>query len=174
MSDKKLIADATDLKFNVVNRPFPINKFLQGVASTIAGTNAAFMLTIAWMMISDSLLQNIIRERERNIKHQMMISGSSVAAYWLGNYIADVVFQSLPALVGLLFVKIFDIDVERVWVLFALNTFANPAFVYAFSFLFAKEESGSFMIKIIYFTLGIVAPLAMSFLQIGDTTYKLS
>lgn len=44
------------LKLKITNRPFPINKFLQGIASTIAGTNAAFMLTIAWMMISDSLL----------------------------------------------------------------------------------------------------------------------
>jgi hypothetical protein len=53
----------------MTNHPFPINKLLQGVQSTISGTNAAFMLTIAWMMISDSLLQNIIKERERNIKH---------------------------------------------------------------------------------------------------------
>jgi hypothetical protein len=47
---------AGNLNLKFVDRTFPINKLLQGVQSTIAGTNAAFMLTIAWMMISDSLL----------------------------------------------------------------------------------------------------------------------
>lgn len=174
LTQKGRITKPTDLTFKVTNRPFPINKFLQGVASTIAGTNAAFMLTIAWMMISDSLLQNIIKERERNIKHQIMVSGSSVVAYWAGNYIADVVFQSIPALVGLLFVGIFEIDVPSVWVLFLLTTFANPVFLYAFSFFFKNEASASFMIKILYFSLGIIAPLAMSFLQLSASTADLA
>lgn len=158
------------MKFKIVDSPFPLNKIAQGVASTIAGTNAAFMLTIAWMMISDSLLQNIIKERDRNIKHQIMVSGCSIGAYWAGSYIADVVFQSIPAMVGLLFVGIFDIDVPDVWLIFLLTTFANPVFLYAFSFLFTNEEKASLMIKIIYFTLGIVAPLAMSFLQLSPNT----
>lgn len=42
---------------------------MQSLNKTIAGTNAAILMTIAWMMISDSLLQNIIRERQRNVKH---------------------------------------------------------------------------------------------------------
>lgn len=89
---KGKITNASDLKFNLINSPFPISRILQGVASTIAGTNAAFMMTIAWLMISDSLLQNLLKERDRNIKHQIMVSGCSIGAYWAGNYIADVVF----------------------------------------------------------------------------------
>jgi len=121
-------------------------------------------------MLSDSLLQNIIKERESNIKHQIMVSGCSIGAYWAGNYVADIIFQSIPALVGLLFVGIFDIDAPQAWVLFLLIVLANPVFLYAFSFMFAKQESGSFVIKIIYFSLGIVAPLAMSFLQLSPDT----
>ena len=49
-------------------------------------------MTIAWMMISDSLLQNIIKERQKNIKHQILVSGSGLLAYWIGNYIADILF----------------------------------------------------------------------------------
>jgi len=47
-------------------------------------------MAIAWMMVSDSQIQAIIRERERDVKHQIMISGCSLTAYWMGNYIADI------------------------------------------------------------------------------------
>lgn len=62
------------------------------------------------MMISDSLVQNIIKERQRNIKHQIMISGSSLSAYWLGNYAADIVFQMLPAVFGIVGIHAFGLD----------------------------------------------------------------
>lgn len=158
------------MKLEWLDHPFPLNQKLQGVQTTISGTNVAFMMALAWLMISDSLIQTIIRERERNIKHQIMVSGSSVVAYWAGNYVADVVIQSVPAIVGLIFVKVFNITVPQVWVLFVGVTLANPVFVYALSFLFAKEDAGSFAIKLLYMTFGFVAPFAMSFLQIFPST----
>jgi hypothetical protein len=48
--------------------------------------------------------------------------------------------------------------------------FANPVFVYAFSFLFTKEDAGSFAVKLVYMIFGFIAPLAMSFLQIFPNT----
>ena len=99
-----------------------------------------------------------------------MVSGSSVFAYWAGNYVADVFIQAIPAVVGLIFVKVFDIIAPKVWVLFGLIVLANPVFVYALSFLFAKEDAGSFAIKLLYMTFGFVAPFAMSFLAIFPTT----
>ena len=57
-----------------------------------AGTGSACVIAIAWMMMSDSLIQNVIRERERKVKHQIMVSGSSLTAYWLGNYLSDIIF----------------------------------------------------------------------------------
>jgi len=66
----------------------------------------------------------------------------------------------LPACTALLFVKIFNIDVPGVWYLFVLICFSNPVFIYAFSFFFSKDETGSFVIKIVYFVFGIIAPLA--------------
>jgi hypothetical protein len=44
--------------------------------------------------------------------------------------------------------------------------FANPAFIYAFSFLFDKDESGSLVIKMLYFIFGIIAPITISILQV--------
>lgn len=58
---------AFDVKFAV--RPFPISQALESLNKTIAGSNCAILMTIAWMMISDSLLQSVIKERQKNIKH---------------------------------------------------------------------------------------------------------
>lgn len=44
--------------------------------------------------------------------------------------------------------------------------FANPVFIYFISFLFEKEETGSLIVKIIYFIIGIIAPIVLSVLQI--------
>jgi hypothetical protein len=44
------------------------------------------------MMVSDSQIQAIIKEREKDVKHQMMISGCSLTAYWVGNYLADILW----------------------------------------------------------------------------------
>jgi hypothetical protein len=63
-----------------------------------------------------------------------------------------------------IFVKVFDIDVPNAWVLFLVNVFTNPAFVYAFSFFFDKDDAGSLVIKMLYIVIGIVGPISMSIL----------
>ena len=121
-------------------------------------------MTIAWMMISDALLQLIIRERQRNIKHQIMVSGSSLPAYWLSNYFADIIFHSLGAIVALLGIWMFNIEVDGIYYLFGLVVLANPVFVYFVTSFFDKDESGSLAINVIFFVFGIIAPIALSVL----------
>ena len=60
----------------------------------------------------------------------------------------------------------FGIDVPDVEILFLATIFANPAFIYFFSFLFDKDETGSLVIKMFYFVMGIIAPIAVSVLQV--------
>jgi hypothetical protein len=51
------------LKLNLTSTPFPLTLLEQGVGSAAAGTSVCLMFAIAYMMVSDSLVQNIIRER---------------------------------------------------------------------------------------------------------------
>lgn len=39
-----------------------------------------------------------------------MISGSSLSAYWLGNYAADIVFQLIPATFAVVGIHAFGLD----------------------------------------------------------------
>ena len=146
------------------NHPLPLSKQFSAVASTASGTLSGILITAAWMMVSDSLIQMVIKERQRNVKHQIMVSGCSLTAYWLGNYIADILTQSVPAVFGIIFIQVFDIDIPQCWVLFFVNVFTNPAFIYFFSFLFEKDETGSLVIKMLYFVIGIIGPITMSIL----------
>lgn len=40
-----------------------------------------------------------------------MVSGSSLVAYWLGHYIADILVQGVPTIIAIAGVYAFDIDV---------------------------------------------------------------
>jgi len=49
--------------------PFPVTALEQGVINAAAGTSSSILIAIAYMMVSNSLIQNIIMERKRNVKH---------------------------------------------------------------------------------------------------------
>lgn len=67
LADQGMLKDKFNL--NISLRPFPLNKQFQGIMKAAAGTTSAILMVIAWMMISDALIQNVIKERQKNIKH---------------------------------------------------------------------------------------------------------
>jgi ATP-binding cassette subfamily A (ABC1) protein 1 len=81
-----------NLNFTVYMTPFPVTAIESGVINAAAGTTSSILFAIAYMMVSNSLVQNIIAERRRNVKHQMIISGVSIPAYWMSHYIVDIAF----------------------------------------------------------------------------------
>jgi len=76
----------------------------------------------------------------------------------------------IPALIGVIGVKAFDLDVPDVGYLFIAVVFCNPPFLYFLSFFFDKDESGSFFVKILFFLIGVIAPIAVSVLQVVKNT----
>jgi hypothetical protein len=51
-------------------------------------------------MVSDALIQSIIKERTLKLKHQLIVSGLSRKAYWTANYIVDVIIHLIPMAVA--------------------------------------------------------------------------
>lgn len=91
-----------------------------------------------------------------------MISGSSLSAYWISQYISDVLFQVPHATLAIAGVWIFKIDAPEVMYLFFGIVMVNPLFIYVFSFFFDKEDSASMAIKIVYFLYGIIFPITIA------------
>lgn len=61
LSDQGMLGDSMTLTF--VDQPFPLSLQYQSIIKASAGTTSAILMVIAYMMISDSLIQNIIKER---------------------------------------------------------------------------------------------------------------
>ena len=88
-------------------------------------------------------------EIEFNIKHQQIVSGVSLTAYWLANYAMDLVkylaFGAFAPLLLMAFdIKIFldDGNVEFLWILFLTYGFGIITFAYVLSFKY-KDASNA-------------------------------
>ena len=100
------------------------------------------------------------------IKHQIIVSGGSLTSYWMANYLSDVIFQTIPALVAIGCIYAFGLKLPDVEVLFLIHIFANPAFIYFFSFLFEKDDAGSLALRMLYFIFGVIGSIAVSVLYV--------
>lgn len=116
------------------------------------------------MMISDTLVQSLIKEKQLAIKHQIIISGGSKLTYWLSHYLIDVATHAVPALVAIISIWVFKIDAADSEVLFAWFCVTNPIFIYAMQFCFKNDSQASVFIRIFSFMFGSVAPIAMQVL----------
>ena len=68
----------------------------------------------------------------------------------------------------------FGIDAPDVETLFFNFAIVNPLFVYAASFLFDTDQKASVVVRIFYFALGGVAPIAIMVLQVvNDRTVEI-
>jgi len=47
-----------------------------------------------------------------------------------------------------------------------VSIFANPVFIYFLSFLFEKDDTGSFALKVIFLLFAMIAPVVISVLQV--------
>jgi len=109
-----ILRDIVDpgLNLTVILNPFPLTMLEQSVLVAAAGTSSSILFSIAFMMISNSLISNIIAERRRNVKNQMIISGVDLSAYWVAHYLVDLVFQAPPSICIIVGIKAFNLDVS--------------------------------------------------------------
>lgn len=117
-------------------------------------------------MVSDTLVQSIIKERQGNLKHQLMVSGATSASYWISQYLVDIVFHMIPAIFAKVSIILFEIDAPECEILFFYFALVNPVFVYAVSFIFDRDTKASVLIRVFYFVLGGLAPIAIQVLQV--------
>jgi len=102
----------------------------------------------------------------KQTKHQIMLSGGNRFVYWLSHYIVDVFTHFIPAAVTIFSINYFDQKVPQAEYLFALFSFVNPLFLYTVSFFFENDAKASIFIRILYFAIGGIAPIAMQILNI--------
>jgi len=130
----------------------------------------AFGVGIVYITSTPSIMNNIVLEREKNLKNQMIVSGVKLPAYWLGHYAKDITFGMILALVVIILINIFDIELEYGWLMIILGALIQPPFIYALSFVFDKAETAQGLMTFALFVFSFLGPIAIFVLQIIEAT----
>lgn len=128
-----------NFRLNFLQAQLPFGMEWQSYINTGIGLLSSLGFAIAYMMISDTLMMSLIKEKQLAIRHQIIISGGSKLSYWLSHYLIDVITHGIPATLTLISVVKYEVDAPNVDVLFVWFCFTNPLFIYCFQYLFKHD-----------------------------------
>ncbi|CAL1153289.1 unnamed protein product [Cladocopium goreaui] len=165
----------------VTSHPVTRSRFeeLNQVVSAVVDLTSTFVIIIAFSWIPPAIVAYVVREREahHNSKHQQLISGVSIFAYWTSNFLWDVCLYVLPLAFTILFLWLFGINAfvqhGALWasfVIFAGYGLAVAPFSYLLSFLFAKHTSAQILSLVLNFLTGLLLMLTSYILNLIKNT----
>lgn len=96
----------------IVTRNYPLPaSFFESNAEQIANAlTASMMVMIAFCFLPASYAIFVVKEREVKAKHQQMISGVSIYAYWFSTFLWDAVSYLAPFSLTLLLIYYFKVS----------------------------------------------------------------
>ncbi len=166
-----------NFSLKVINSPMPLTYALLQGQQTTSGILASMVFTLAIGFIPASIIVFIVKERESKIKHQQLVSGVSLSAYWFSNFFVDYMKYLIYAISTLIMIQAFKIDImtdsenyQALIYVFLLNGSSMIAFLYAFQFLFKTYSGAQIAIFILYNVCGTILSIVMLVLQFFDET----
>jgi hypothetical protein len=78
------------------NHPLPWTKFFRDIIDGNLTFIAALGMVIGFSFVSAFYASFIVYERENNIKHQQLMAGLSITAYWVSTWLWDTVLFQIP------------------------------------------------------------------------------
>lgn len=173
----KLLSKNSNASIKMTLNPLLPTKGVKSIEDTIDGFIVVMLLALGFSFIPSSMILFIIKERENNAKHQQIISGVNIVAYWLSNFIVDYLKYLIPALVSYALFFAFDVTFfiqgERAGMsilLFVLYGIAMVGYTYVASFMFRKPSSGQvFIFLLCFFTSFVLVIVMFSLKLIVDT-----
>jgi len=131
--------------------------------------------------IPANIIVYLVKEREFNVKHQQMVSGVSIAAYWASNYIVDLAKYIIPGIFCGAMIKAYNLEAflddngyPATWALCLMLGVALMPFTYLLSFLFkdyGNAQTVTFFIC--YLSGGGLFVLVVLILRIIDSTIQI-
>jgi|EP01049_Picozoa_sp_SAG25_P001461 ATP-binding cassette subfamily A (ABC1) protein 3 len=105
----RTIAGAETSTITMSTKPLPLTE--QQLATSASGDafSAATYIVIAFAFLPASYAIFVVRERETGAKHQQLISGVNLWAYWIATYAWDSLSYLIPSLMSISLFVIFDI-----------------------------------------------------------------
>lgn len=169
-----------EFSLEVYNHPLPLTKGMRNSEEVRDGLMSSLVFSLGFSFIPTGIVLFITKEREVNVKHQHMISGVSLIAYWMANLVWDIVKHIIPAVVCSLIILAFQAGIytddpdnySAMWSLIILTGVASGPFSYFFSYFFKSHSSAQIVMLILSFVTGSCFPTAVFVLYIFESTRK--
>ena len=166
-----------NLKVQVATFPMPYSTREQQRIDSIITVFVSFFILIPFTFIPSTYVSYIVKERTSKAKHLQFVSGVNFTAYWLSNYIFDLlsfaVTEALAFLIFALFNRTEYVGSEAIGcsiMLFTLYGISGIAFAYTVSFLFNNHSSAQNIIMLSNFLCGFVLVITAYILKQLDST----
>lgn len=157
----------------MANHPLPLTYQQTTVRKAVTGFISSFMFSLALAIKFSSIIFSIVKEREQKVKHQLIISGTYISAYWLGNFIYDYLLYLLVVLPAAVFCKIFNVisfttgnAYLSTCLLFTGYGLTYIPFTYIIGFVFKDERRAQSYYFSFTFVIGGIFPLMTFLLRI--------
>ncbi|GAB9468059.1 Abc transporter a family member 2 [Globisporangium polare] len=104
-------ANRTLPSVRVATHPFPLSFKTRSIFNSFLSLPAVIFVVIAFTFIPASMMPFLVKEKqsEQNAKHQQLLSGVSLAAYWLANFVFDMSLYLVPMGAAILLLRSYGI-----------------------------------------------------------------
>ena len=139
---QQIIAAKTNgVSVSFTNYPMPLTKKLQNSADQTSNSLIVFFVAVAFSLIPANFITIIVKEKVNNSKHLMKISGMSFSAYWIVNYIFELIKYYFTAGVCMLLIYLFNFYPKYFIIFYIIYGPSMTSFTYLLSFSFDEETS---------------------------------
>jgi ATP-binding cassette subfamily A (ABC1) protein 1 len=161
---------------SITSHPLPLTAYQKANLLVTKSFTVVQVVMLALAFVSPAFMNFVVRERESSAKHQQLISGVSIPAYWVANLAFDISTFIVPAFLALVTLKAFNAgpiitmetsNAAAVVVLLIAYGFAGTTSTYAFSHIFtspASASAASVMLNILLFA-GVLACFVLQGIQ---------
>jgi len=137
----KTATNDPDFKFKVRLTTYPPTEAIKVVAEVANSGTIVFMSAIAYSMIITAIVSYLVVERISGLKHLQVISGMNLKAYWVGNFIFDLIKMELTILVTLALFFGYKMGLTAAWVTYLVLPLGIIPFSYVMSFWFTVDSA---------------------------------
>ncbi|GMF35983.1 unnamed protein product [Phytophthora fragariaefolia] len=180
-------SDASNVNLIVNNHPLPLTADTKALFGSFLAFTACLFITIAFTYYPASIVVFLVKEKQasHNSKHQQLVSGVSLGAFWLSNFLWDFLLYLIPCAAAIIMIKGFGIDsmtgssacnsctsetFPSVIVMFVLFGLAICPFTYCLSYLFKEHASSQTYTIMINFVIGVVLMVVAFILDVIEST----
>jgi len=166
----RTISGNSKIQLKFANSPLPLTYQARHLEDIKNGMVIYQVLVLAVALIPTCVISFIVKEREDSLKHQQVVSGISLFAYWTSNFSFDLIKSLIVSGAGIGLIYLYPAELPTLWVLLLVFAFTIIPFTYVTSFLFRKEHIAFTLTLMFHFSMALIFCQIVNSLYIADST----